>query len=86
MEDHTTIALIHLHAANRELRAAIEQIKLEGKETPYWLVSPCKDEAKRAIEAIDITIDRVQYIRETVVDEDASLLNRIIIPSDDSDI
>lgn len=76
MEKHTTQALIHLHAASRELRAAIEQIKLEGKETPYWLVAPCKDQAKDALEAVAITIDRVHNICETVVDESPNVLDR----------
>jgi hypothetical protein len=59
MENHTTKALIHLHAASRELRAVIDQIVLEGKETPYWFVAPYKDQAKAALEAVAITIDRV---------------------------
>ena len=71
MENHTTQALIHLHAASRELRATLEQIALEGKETPFWLVSPCKDQAKATLESLAVTIDRVHYIRETVVDEDS---------------
>lgn len=70
-DTRTTQALIHLHAAKRELEAALEQITLEGADTPYWLVGPCKDQAKEAIDAVSITIERVQYIRETVVDGDA---------------